>query len=148
MGQLGVVKRDQRGPQGGGVSGVEGGVPLAVFLAEADHHDVGAFDQGAGADGVHPRPFVVLPERPVLGAENLDAAIVAVPVVGDRSAQVHRKVRLLDADCDLLAPVGVDFPGKVDGPGLALHGVPLSKRYEVPIKPRFDQRRKPRRISR
>src|SRR5436190_12069302 len=46
MVQLGVVQRDDRLGQGGGISRLEGGVPLPVPVAEADDDDVGGADQG------------------------------------------------------------------------------------------------------
>ena len=99
------------------VAGLEGGVPLAVLVAEADDDHVGAAQQRLGADRVHPGALVVLPEALVLGAEDVDADVVGGAVVGDRREQLDRQAGLAHALGDPLAPVGVDLAGEVDAPG-------------------------------
>src|SRR6476659_2383909 len=60
--ELPIVEGDDRLDEGGGVAGVEGVVPLAVVVAEADDDDVGVADQGLGADRVDAGTRVVAPE--------------------------------------------------------------------------------------
>jgi len=60
--ELAVVKGDDRLAEGGGLAGVEGRVPLAVFVAEADDDDVGVADQRRGADRVDAGSLVIAPE--------------------------------------------------------------------------------------
>ena len=82
---VGRVQGDDRLAERGGEAGVEGGVPLLVLLAEADHDHVGLADQGLGADRVDARALVVLPEVLILLAEDRDADVVGGAVVGDRA---------------------------------------------------------------
>ena len=114
-----VVEGDDRLAQRRRVAGVEGGVPLPVLVAEADHDHVGVADQGLGADRVDPGALVVAPEGIRLLAERPGAGVVGGGMVGDRCAQLDRQAGLLDAVGDLLAPVGVDLAGEVDVPGSA-----------------------------
>jgi hypothetical protein len=76
MVDLGVVEGDDRLAEGGRVAGVEGGVPLAVFVAEADDDYVGVANQRLGADRVDPGALVVAPEGLALPTERARAGVV------------------------------------------------------------------------
>jgi len=115
--ELGIVQGDDRLAERGGVTGVEGGVPLAVFVAETDDDDVGGTDQGLRADRVDAGPQVVTPEGRLLLAQGTDAGVVGRGVVGDRRRERDRQARLAGTRFDPLAPVGVDLAGEVDAPG-------------------------------
>ena len=92
--ELGVVEGDDRLAEGGRVAGVEGGVPLAVFVAEADDDDVGVADQRLGADRVDAGALVVAPEGLALLAEGAGAGVVGGGVVGDRRRELDRQAGL------------------------------------------------------
>ena len=117
---FGLVENDDRLALRCGIAGIEGGVPLLVFFAEADDDDVGLLDQGARTDGVDLGALVVVPELVRFLPENGDAAIVGGLVMGDRRREGDIELGGLGAVGDLLAPVGVDFAGKIDARS---HGV-------------------------
>ncbi len=107
------MERDTGLAEGGAVAGVEGGIPLFVFVTEADNRHVALLDQGLGADGVDLGGFVVAPEVFFLGAEYI-ASGVAGFVVGVGGSKGDIQFLLAAAFNDLIAPVGVDFAGEVD----------------------------------
>ena len=65
------MEGDERLAECGRVSGLEGGVPLPVLVAEPDHDDVGPAKQRLGADGVDAGALVVAPELLVLLAKDV-----------------------------------------------------------------------------
>jgi len=85
--EVGRMEGDQRRAVGGGLAGVEGGVPLPVLVAEADDDDVGAGEGRAGSDGVEFGGGVVVPEGVGFGAEDGGAAVVGGVVVCDRAQE-------------------------------------------------------------
>ena len=108
-----AVQRDVGLGQGCAVACIEGGVPLLVLVAEAHHHQIGLFDQRAGADGVHFGRLVVTPEAIVRLAQVVASGIGGV-VVGHRGGEDHVQACGFCAALDLFAPVGVNLAGKVD----------------------------------
>ena len=122
VGEVGVVQGDQRLAERGGVAGLERRVPLAVLVAEADDDDIGAAEQGLGADSVDASPLAVLPEALRLCAEDLDPNVVGRGVVGDWGEQLDREPGLMRSLGDPLAPIGVDLARQVDGPGVGAVG--------------------------
>jgi hypothetical protein len=115
--ELAVVQGDDRLAEGGGVAGVEGGVPLAVFVAEADDDDVCGADQRLSADRVDAGAHVVAPERRRLLPERPDPGVVGSGVIGDRRGQLDRQPGFAHAGLDPLPPVRVDLAREVDAPG-------------------------------
>src|SRR5688572_3321365 len=67
-----VVQGDEGLTERRRVPGLEGRVPLAVLVAEADDDHVGAAQQRLRAHGVDTGALVVLPEPLLLGAEDVD----------------------------------------------------------------------------
>ena len=113
--QRGVMQGDDGLAQCTRVTGIEGGVPLAVLVAEAHHHNIGLFDLRTCANGVDAGSLAVMPEAVLLGAQYLDSTVIAACMVGDGGGEADIQsagLRVLD---DLLAPVAVDFSGKIDG---------------------------------
>ena len=86
------------------------------FFSETHHDDIGLLDQCPRADGIDAGALAVMPERVVLGAQDIDAAIIAAGVVGDGRGEPDIQARGRCALDDLLTPVGVDFPREIDCP--------------------------------
>jgi hypothetical protein len=107
------MQDDERLAQRRRVAGVERRVPLAVLLAETHDDDIGALEQRAGADRIHPGAEVVVPERPLLLTQDRAADGVGRRVVGDRRAELDVQACLGGAALDALAPVGVDLATEV-----------------------------------
>ncbi len=107
------MERDTGLAEGGAVACVEGGIPLFVFVTEADNRHVALLDQGLGEDGVDLGGFVVAPEVFLLGAETI-ACGVAGFVVGVGGGKGDIQFLLAAAFNDLIAPVGVDFAGELN----------------------------------
>ena len=78
------MQSDDRLAKCGRVARIEGGVPLPVFIAEANHRQIGARDLGTVTNCVHLGALVILPEGGILIAQYIDAAIVAGGVIGHR----------------------------------------------------------------
>jgi hypothetical protein len=116
MVELGIVKGDDRLSEGDCVTGVEGGIPLAVLVAKADDDYVGGTNQRLGANRVNPSPLVVAPEGLRLLAQRPRPSVIGSGVVSDRGRKRNRQPRLSRAGLDPLAPVGVDLAGEVDLP--------------------------------
>ncbi len=113
MNDLFGVQGDIGFAKGGAVTGVEGGIPLFVFVTEADNRYVALLDQSLGADGVDLGGLMVAPEAFFLGVEYI-ASGVAGFVVGVGGSKGDIQFLLAAAFNDLIAPVGVDFAGEVD----------------------------------
>ena len=64
--EFGVVLGDHGLAESGSKAGIEGSVPLAVFVTETDDDDIGILNQGLGTDRVDPSPLVITPELRVL----------------------------------------------------------------------------------
>ncbi len=107
------MERDIGLAEGGAVTGVEGGIPLFVFVSEADNRYVALLDQSLGADGVDLGGLMIAPEVLFLGAEYI-ASGVAGFVVGVGRGKGDIQFLLEAAFNDLIAPVGVDFAGELN----------------------------------
>src|SRR5699024_4266370 len=92
----------------------EGRIPLLVLVAEPDHHHVGLLDQGAGANRVDFGRLMVAPELAVIVTEVITGGITG-RVIGHRRGELDVETGGLCAASDLIAPIGVDLAGKVDG---------------------------------
>ena len=137
--ELGVVQGEDRLAERGGVAGVKGSVPLAVFVAEANDEEIGGADQrlsadrvDAGARGSRQRP------RPPAPASRC-SSIVRCGVVGDRGREADRQARLARPGLDPLTPIGMDLPGEIDVPGPLAHSQILigATIFDVNVKKRF-----------
>ena len=115
---LNRVQGDVGDAQRARLAGVEGGVPLFIFLAKTDHGDVCIFQKRLRADGVELRALAVVPELVGLGTEYGDTAIVRVFVHRDRRDKLDRQAGFLNPGGDTLAPVGVNLARQIDGPGV------------------------------
>src|SRR5690606_12868378 len=78
--------------------------------------EVGLLDERARADRVDLRGLMVAPER-LLGPAQVVTRRVARGVVGDGRGEDDVELGSLCATADLLAPVGVDLAGEIDGEG-------------------------------
>ena len=94
--------------EGGAVTGIEGGVPLFVFVTKADNRYVALFDQSLGADGVDLGGLVVAPEAFFLRPECIASGVTGF-VVGVGGGKGDIQFLLAAALNNLVAPVGVDF---------------------------------------
>ena len=110
-----IVQGDDRLADAAGIARVERGVPLFVLVAEAHHDHVRTLDQGAGADGVDHRPLVILPVGVRFLAQDVDAAVVAGVMIGNGGQEFDRQAGFGHAFLDLLAPIGMDLAGQVNG---------------------------------
>mmetsp|Transcript_45033 Transcript_45033/g.144923 ORF Transcript_45033/g.144923 Transcript_45033/m.144923 type:complete len:205 (-) Transcript_45033:61-675(-) len=116
------VQRDDWLPLGGGVAGVERGVPLPVLLAQANDDHVCLIDERARPDCVHAGADAV-PVRPLLlHPQNNRRAVVAVLVARVRPAEQNllAQARISNACRHVLPPARVDLARQVDAPNLAV----------------------------
>src|SRR5690554_5563236 len=105
---LGTMQNDQRLPQSRCYAGVEGRVPLPVFVAKSNNHNVGLAYTTSGADRVETRTLVIMPELILFRTENCHTAIIAGLLIGNRPVEAH--VEIACSFDDLIAPVSVNFP--------------------------------------
>ena len=103
MGQVAIAQRHDGGSQGRRITGVEGGVSLAILVAETNHHNVRAFDKRADADGIEPGTLTILPEGIFLLAQDRHAASVAGRVIRYRAQEFDRLARVLGTALDAFA---------------------------------------------
>src|SRR5690554_886482 len=89
-------------------------VPLLVLVTKADNRQVALFQQGLGADSVHLGRLVITPEVALRLTQEI-ACRVAGFVVGVGRGELNRQAGRLGTRSNLLAPVGMDFAGKVYG---------------------------------
>ena len=102
---------DQRLAKRRRIAGIKSGIPLLVFLAKADNHNISIFNAFAGANGIEPRAFIVMPELVRLCAHDGHAAIIAGVMVCHRSGKCD--LHIAGRMGDLVTPVGMDFTGKI-----------------------------------
>ncbi len=100
-----------------GIARVKGSIPLLIFVAKANNHNVSIFDQGAGPDRVHFRSLIVFPEALPLFAQNCDATIIAGCMICDWRDEAYGKAQFLYALSNLFAPIRMDLTGEVNRPG-------------------------------
>ena len=101
------VHDDERLAERRCITGIEGGVPLLVFVAEPNNDNIGGGNAVARTNGIDVRALVVVPEFVLFGAENVNAAIITCAMIVDRPGKGN--VEAGRAVGDLVAPVGVDF---------------------------------------
>ena len=62
---------------------------MPVFFAKSHHNDIGGGNAIAGTDGVDIGALVVMPELVGFGPEDVDTAIIACLMIGDRPGKIH-----------------------------------------------------------
>ena len=86
---------------------------MLVLFAEPHHDDICSSDGVAGPYEVYIGALVVMPELVRLLAQDPDPAFVARRMVSYRAGKDG--VEAVRALSNLVAPVGMDFTGKIDG---------------------------------
>ena len=76
------VENDQRFPQGRCNTCVKRCVPLPVFVAKPDNHDICLANATAGADGIDAGALVIMPELVVLLSQDHNATVVTCIMIG------------------------------------------------------------------
>ena len=109
------------------VARIKGSIPLLILLAKTDDENVALLDALADANGVELGAALIVPELVCFWPRDHRSAIVGKRVIGDWTRKID--VQALALRDDGIAPIGMDFAGKIDvqhgGAPLNCDGSPL-----------------------
>ena len=101
------MQYDQRFSQSGRIACIKGRVPLLIFLAKANHHNISLFNAFTGAHRIQLCAFVIVPKFVGFCAQNGNAAIITSGMIRDRAGKHNIKVPRTMRD--LIAPICMNF---------------------------------------